>query len=85
MLNIAIAKLTGALTVFLTGFFLVLLVGCLGCYSRTSASGFDCTIALGTPAEKATSCNFPSDDSSTANRARRTDDAQTSNERTDAH
>ncbi len=79
------AKFTVLVTGLLTGFFLVSLAVCLGCYSRTSASGFDCTIALGTPAEKATSSNFPSDDSSTANRARRTDDAQTSNERTDAH
>ena len=44
------AKFTALVTGLLTGFFLVSLAVCLGCYSRTSASGFDCTIALGTPA-----------------------------------
>lgn len=74
-----IAKLTASLTVLLTGFFLVSLAVCLGCYSRTSASGFDCTFALGTPAEKVTALNYPSDASSLAQNAPTTDDEKTVN------
>jgi hypothetical protein len=82
MVKICLANFTALLTGLLTALVLAFLVVFSGCYSRTSASGFDCTIALGTPAEKATSLNFPSDDSSTANRARRIDDVQTTNEHT---
>lgn len=69
MLQFAIAKLTAALTGLLTGFFLALLVVCLGCYSRTTASGFDCTIALGDAAKTPTPSNFPSDDARDADAA----------------
>lgn len=66
MAKILITNFTALLTGLLTGFFLVLFLFFAGCYSRTSASGFDSTIALGTPAEKATASNFPCDASSRA-------------------
>jgi len=75
-------KLTGMLTCLLTALGLAFAALFSGCYSRTSASGFDCSIALGNAAEKVTSSNFPSDASSHATPAPVPASTEARNERT---